>query len=63
MKKHILYLFALMFLVSCGDGIPREELDNAWWLHEADLSAMELDWAEPDVGYSIAPDRINDRIK
>jgi alpha-galactosidase len=58
MKKHILYIFALMFLVSCGDGIPREELDNAWWLHEADLSAMEQDWAEPHAGYSCDSNRL-----
>ena len=52
MKKNILYLIALMFLVSCGDGIPQEEKDNAFWLDKADLTAMVQDWSKPNANYS-----------
>jgi len=52
MKKYILFLLAIALLAACGDNIPQEEKDNAWWLDEADLSAMEQDWSEPRANLS-----------
>lgn len=52
MKKYFLFLLILALLASCGDGIPQDEKDNAWWLHEADLSAMHQDWSEPKANLS-----------
>lgn len=52
MKKYILIVMMAALLVSCGDGIPREELDNGWWLHEADLTVMQQDWGEPHANLS-----------
>ena len=52
MKKNILYLFVIMFIASCGDGIPQEEKDNAFWLEQSDLTAMEQDWSKPHANYS-----------
>jgi len=52
MKRNILYILAIFILASCGDGIPQEEKDIAWWLDEADLSAMEQDWSSPNANLS-----------
>jgi alpha-galactosidase len=46
-QRFPIYLFFLVFLASCGDGIPKYEKDHAFWLDEADLSAMEQDWGSP----------------
>jgi alpha-galactosidase len=52
MKNYILFVLVLTLFTSCGDGIPGQEKDDGWWLHEADLSAMEQDWSEPKVNLS-----------
>lgn len=52
MKNYLFLIASLIFFTSCGDGIPREEKRNAWWLDQADLSVMEQDWAQPNAGYS-----------
>lgn len=52
MKKNILYILAIMLISSCGDGIPKEEKDNAFWLDEADLTAIEQDWSFPKANFS-----------
>ncbi len=52
MRNYILLVLVAAFFASCGDGIPREELDNGWWLHEADLTAMQQDWGEPHANLS-----------
>ncbi|MEN8225914.1 MAG: NPCBM/NEW2 domain-containing protein [Bacteroidota bacterium] len=52
MKNNILYIFIAIVITSCSDGIPSDEKRNAWWLDEADLSAMHQSWAEPHAGLS-----------
>jgi len=52
MKNYFLILLAATLLASCGDSIPQSEKDNAWWLHEADLTAMQQDWSEPRANRS-----------
>jgi len=52
MKKNILYILSIVLISSCGDGIPKEEKDNAFWLDQADLTAMEQDWSLPHANFS-----------
>jgi len=52
MRRYFLFIVLAAFIASCGDGIPREEKKNGWWLHEADLSAMTQDWSVPKVNMS-----------
>jgi alpha-galactosidase len=52
MKKYILIIFIAIVAASCGDGIPQEEKDNAFWLDQADISVMDQDWAEPNINFS-----------
>lgn len=52
MRKYILLVLMASLFVSCGDGIPKGELDTAWWLHEADLTAMQQDWSEAHANLS-----------
>lgn len=59
MKKNILYIFVLILLASCGDGIPTDEKENAFWLDQADLSYMEQDWAAPRAGLSCDSNRLS----
>jgi alpha-galactosidase len=59
MKKNFLYLIVIIFLASCGDGIPADEKKNAFWLDEADLSYMEQDWAAPVAGLSCDSNRLS----
>ena len=58
MKKYILFLLAIVLFASCGDDIPQDEIDNGWWLHEADLTAMEQDWSEPRANRSCDDNRL-----
>lgn len=59
MKKNILYIFALMILVSCGDGIPQDEKDNAFWLDQADLTAMQQDWSAAHANLSCDSNKLS----
>lgn len=52
MKKYILFIFVAALLASCSDGIPKEEKDNAFWLEDLDLTAMEQDWSFAKMNYS-----------
>lgn len=59
MKKNFFYILVLIFLASCGDGIPTEEQENAFWLDEADLTAMEQDWGTARAGLSCDSNRLS----
>jgi alpha-galactosidase len=59
MKKNILYILALLILVSCGDGIPKEEIDNAFWLDQADLTAMQQDWSAAHANFSCDSNKLS----
>ena len=59
MKKNLLYLLAIMIVASCSDGIPQEEKENAFWLDQADLTAMEQDWAKPNANLSCDSNKLS----
>jgi alpha-galactosidase len=60
MKNYILLILVAAFFVSCGGSdIPQEELDNAWWLNDANLAAMEQDWSTPKANRSCDYNRLS----
>ena len=52
MKNIIQIIFIAIIISSCSDGIPQEEKENAFWLDQADLSAMEQGWSAPHANFS-----------
>ena len=52
MKNYILLILIAIICISCDDGIPQEEKENAWWLDKADLTAMKQDWSAPHANFS-----------